>query len=159
MGPRPLSALSAIWLPYIGKNVVVIGARLHGCQTAEFLVKRGRKVTIVDTVSEKEIGDGLIEVFLKPYLLYWLEDKGVEIIPEVKYEEITKKGLTIRTKDGSKRTIEANTIITALPLEPNSEIEENIKGKVKEVYTIGDAKEPHLIFDAVADGARIGHEI
>jgi 2,4-dienoyl-CoA reductase (NADPH2) len=159
MGPRLLSALSAIWLPYVGKNVVVIGARLHGCQTAEFLVKHGRKVTIVDTITEKEIGDGLIEVFLKPYLLYWLEDKGVEIIPEVKYDGITEKGLTIITKDGNKRTIEANTIITALPLEPNAELETNMKGKAKEVYTIGDAKEPHLIFDAVADGAHIGHEI
>jgi 2,4-dienoyl-CoA reductase (NADPH2) len=159
IGPRLLSALSAIWLPYIGKNVVVIGARLHGCQTAEFLVKHGRKVTIVDTVTEKEIGDGLIEVFLKPYLLYWLEDMGVEIIPEVQYNEITKRGLTITTKDGSKRTIEARTIITALPLEPNTELVNSMKDKAKEVYTIGDAKEPHLIFDAVADGARVGYEI
>ena len=158
-GPELLRKLSAIWLPFIGKNVVIMGGRLHGCQTAEFLVKRGRKVTIVDTGTKKEIGDGLIEVFLKPYLLYWLTDHGVQILTEVKYNGITKKGLTLTTKAGIKKTIKADTIITALPLEPNTELVKSMKGKAKEVYAIGDAKEPHLIFDAIADGARIGHEI
>jgi 2,4-dienoyl-CoA reductase (NADPH2) len=158
-GPELLRKLSSIWLPFIGKNVIIMGGRLHGCQTAEFLVKRGRKVTIVDTGTEKEIGDGLIEVFLKPYLLYWLADKGVEIITEAKYKEINKKGLIITTKEGNERTIKVNTIVTALPLEPNTELVNSMQRKAKEVYAIGDAKEPHLIIDAMADGARIGREI
>jgi 2,4-dienoyl-CoA reductase (NADPH2) len=143
----------------IGKNVIIIGGRLHGCQTAEFLVKRGRKVKIVDTGTKKEIGEGLIEVFLKPYLLYWLEDKGVEIITEVSLDRITSKGLSITTKDGVKRNLQANTIITALPMMPNNELVETLKGNTKEFYAIGDAKEPHLIIDAVAEGSRIGHKI
>jgi len=159
VGPQLLRSLSSIWLPYIGRKVVIIGGRLHGCQTAEFLVKRGRKVTIVDEGPKEQIGEGMVEVFLKPYLLYWLADKGVEIIPEVKYKEITSEGLVITTKEGASRTIKADTVITALPLEPNTELEMNMKGKAKEIYVIGDAKEPHLIFDAVADGSRIGHEI
>jgi len=159
VSPQLLRSLSSIWLPYIGRKVVIIGGRLHGCQTAEFLVKRGRKVTMVDEGPREQIGEGMVEVFLKPYLLYWLADKGVEIIPEVKYKEITSEGLAITTKEGASRTIKADTIITALPLEPNTELEMNMKGKAKEIYVIGDAKEPHLIFDAVADGSRIGHEI
>jgi 2,4-dienoyl-CoA reductase (NADPH2) len=136
-----------------------MGGRLHGCQTAEFLVKRGRKVTIVDTGTKAEIGKGLIEVFLKPYLLYWLADKGTEIITKAKYKEINKKGLVITTKEGKVRTIKANTIVTALPLQPNTEFVNSMQGKAKEVYAIGDAKEPRLIIDAVADGARIAREI
>ena len=158
-GPELLRKLSTIWLPSIGKNVVILGGRLHGCQTAEFLLKRGRKVTIVDTGTEKEIGDGLIEVFLKPYLLYWLVDKGVEIITEATYKEINKKGLVIRMKEGRERTITADTIITALPLAPNTAFVDSMRGKAKEVYAIGDAKEPRLIIDAMADGARIAREI
>lgn len=159
MSPKLLRSISAIWLPYVGKNVIIIGARLHGCQTAEFLVKRGRKVTIVDSGTKEQIGEGMLEVFLKPYLLYWLADKGVEIIPEVACNEITKEGLAITTKEGSKRILKADTIITALPLQPNTDLAKSMEGKAKEVYTIGDAKEPHMIFDAVADGSRIGHQI
>ena len=154
-----LAKLSTIWLPFIGKHVVIIGGRLHGCQTAEFLVKRGRRVVIVDSGTQEEIGQGLIEVFLKPYLLYWLEDHGVEMIPEARYNEITGEGLTITTKEGNRRVIKADTIITALPLQANTELEKSMEGKAREVITIGDSKQPGLIFDAIVDGARIGREI
>ena len=36
-----------IWMP-LGKRVVIIGGGIQGCELAEFLVKRGRKVTIVE---------------------------------------------------------------------------------------------------------------
>jgi 2,4-dienoyl-CoA reductase (NADPH2) len=157
--PGTLRKLSGIWLPSIGKNVVIMGGRLHGCQTAEFLVHRGRKVTIVDTGTKAEIGDGLIEVFLKPYLFYWLEDHGVEIIPEVQYKEITRQGLTITTKNGARRVINADTIVTALPLKPNTGLLKKMEGMAKEVYAIGDTRQPGLIFDAIADGARIAREL
>ena len=157
--PEFMNKMSKIYLPNVGKNVVIMGARLHGCQTAEFLVHRGRKVTIVDTGKKEEIGDGLIDVFLKPYLLYWLEDHGVEIIPEVKYNEVNKEGLVITTNDGTRRTIKADTVITALPLKPNADLMKNFNGKAKEVYAIGDADKPGLIFDAMAAGAKIAREI
>lgn len=157
--PGKLRKLSKMWLPNVGKNVVIMGGQLHGCQTAEFLVHRGRKVTIVDSGAKEDIGKGLIDVFLKPYLFYWLEDNGVEIIPEVKYEEITKKGLTVSSQDGTKRLLEADTVITALPLEPNNAFIEAMNGKAKEVYAIGDGKEPGLIFDAIVAGAKIAREI
>jgi 2,4-dienoyl-CoA reductase (NADPH2) len=78
------------------------------------------------------------------------------MLPGVKYEEITDKGLTITTKEGKKQTIEADTIVTALPLLPNTKLLKELDGIVPEVYTIGDCKDPHLIVDAIADGSRIG---
>jgi len=155
-GPRTLRWLSKFWLP-VGKRVVIMGGNIQGCEVAEFLVKRGRKVTIVDTA--KEIGDGLLEIFVKPHLLNWLDEKGVAMLPGVKYEEITEKGLTITTKEGKKQTIEADTIVTALPLLPNTELLKSLNGIVPEVYDIGDCREPHLIVDAIADGARIARAI
>jgi pyruvate/2-oxoglutarate dehydrogenase complex dihydrolipoamide dehydrogenase (E3) component len=134
-----------------------MGGNIQGCQTAEFLVKRGRKVTIVDTV--EEIGDGLLEAFVKPHLLNWLDEKGVAMMPGVKYEEITNQGLTITTKEGKKQILEADTIVTTLPLLPNTELLKELNGIVPEVYSIGDCKNPHLIVDAIADGSRIARAI
>jgi 2,4-dienoyl-CoA reductase (NADPH2) len=150
--PRLLRPLTKVWMP-IGKRVVIMGGNIQGCQTAEFLVKRGRKVTIVDTA--EEIGEGLLEAFVKPHLLNWLDEKGVAMLPGVKYEEITDTGLTITTQEGEKQTLEADTIVTALPLLPNTELLKELDGIVPEVYAIGDCKDPHLIVDAIADGARI----
>ena len=142
----------------LGKQVVVIGGRLHGCQTAEFLVKRGRKVTIVDTCPQEQIGEGLLETFMKPWLLPWLENRGVKILSEVKYEQVNKNGLVITTKDGKKQTLKADKIVTAMPMLADNEFVDSFKGLAKEIYALGDTREPALIFDAVADGAKVARQ-
>jgi 2,4-dienoyl-CoA reductase (NADPH2) len=159
VGPVLLRKLSKIWLPFIGKNVVVIGGRLQGLQTAEFLMKRSRKVTIVDSCPEEQIGDGLLETFMKPWLVAWLKQRDVEIISGVKLEEVTGEGLVITTREGVRQTLKADSIVTALPLQPNPKFFNSMKGKAKEVYAVGDSRDPHLIVDAIADGSRIGREI
>ena len=72
------------------------------------------------------------------------------MIPGVKeYVEITDKGLTIVDREGKKRTIEADTVIPALPLTPNTALLERLKGKTPEIYAVGDCQTPGLIVDAV----------
>lgn len=147
-----LNSLTKIWMP-VGRRVVIMGGAIQGCQTARFLVNRGRSVTIVDTT--EELGDGLLEIYIKPHLFDWLDKKGVVMLPGVKYEEITDQGLVITTKDGKRQTLEADTIVTALPLQPNTALLNELKGVAPEVYAIGDCNDPHLVVNAVGDGARI----
>jgi 2,4-dienoyl-CoA reductase (NADPH2) len=156
---RKLTMIPFAMSLFVRKNVVIMGGRLHGCQTAEYLLHFNRNITIVDEGTEKDIGDGLLEVFIKPYLIYWLKDHGVKFVTEVKYQEVTSKGLVVKTKDGKTELIEADTIITALPLLPNTAILESMKGKAKEIYAIGDANAPGYIVDAIAAGAKIGHSL
>ena len=47
--------------------------------------------------------------------------------------------------------------MTALPLKPNQAAIALAAGRAPEVHTIGDAGDPQLIVDAIADGARVGH--
>lgn len=143
----------------LGKDVVVIGARLHGCQTAEFLVKRGRNVTIVDTCPPDLVGDGLLRTFIKPWLLLWLDDRGVKILPEVTYDEINKEGLVITTKDGVRQTLKADKILTAMPMLPDTRLVDSFQGAANEVYALGDVREPAYIVDAVGEGAKVGRQI
>ncbi len=155
LGPVLLRWLTKFWLP-LGKHVIVIGGEIHGCELAEFLVKRGRQVTIVDT--GENLGAGMI-MHLRQQLLIWFEKKGVKTMTGVKYVEITDKGLTLLNKEGEQQTIEADTIITALPLTPNVELLEIVKTIVPEVYAVGDCRQPGLIVDAIRDGLQVGHNI
>jgi 2,4-dienoyl-CoA reductase (NADPH2) len=157
LGPKTLARLTKFWMP-IGKRVVVIGGRIHGCELAEFLVKRGRKVTVVDTGEAETLGAGIV-AFRKLQLLSWFNKKGVTMMTQVKYVEITDKGLTVITREGKKETIEADSIIPAMPLTPNTELIKSFKGKAKEVYAIGDCKEPELVVGAIAEGSRIARAI
>lgn len=155
LGPKALERLTKFWMP-IGKRVVVIGGTIMGCELAEFLTKRGRKVTLVHT--DEELGEGMTKDDLLR-LLPWMDKKGVAKFTGVRYEEVTDKGLLITTREGKKATLEADTIILALPLLPDADMAKSLEGKVPEIYTIGDCSEPRLMPQAVADGARIGHTI
>ena len=155
-GARMMTKLVNMYLP-VGKKVIIIGGTIQGCETAELLVKNGRKVTIVETGAE--IGEGMLWRLVKPQLLHWLEDKGVEMLAGVKLDEVTNKGLVITDKDGQKRLLEANTIITALPLRPNTELYDKVKDSAPEAYLIGDSKQPGLVVDAIAAGAAVARAI
>jgi 2,4-dienoyl-CoA reductase (NADPH2) len=154
-GPKALQRLTKIWMP-IGKRVVIIGGAIHGCETAEFLIKRGRRVTIVH--DGKSLGEGItIEDQMR--FFPWLDKKGIIQYTEVKYEEVTEKGLVITTKEGEEKTLEADTILVTLPYLPNADAIKSMEGKAPEIYTIGSCGEPGLIVNAIADGARVGHRI
>jgi 2,4-dienoyl-CoA reductase (NADPH2) len=154
-GPRILGWLTKYWLP-IGDKVVVIGSGLHGCEIAEFLIKRGRKVTIVDTAEIVE--EGMLD-FRLGLFLEWYERKDGTLIMGLKGMRITDAGLVITTQDGDERTLQADTIVPTSPLAPNTELLESLEGKAPEIYAIGDCQEPRMIVDAIADGWKIGNQI
>lgn len=148
--------MTKFWIP-LGKRVIIIGGDIQGCELAEYLVKRGRKVTVVDTSEEL---CALMPIRNKIKLLKWLPKKGAVLIGGIKeYVEITKEGLTIITSGGKRETIKADSIVTALPLKPDTELSKALEGKVPEVYNIGDCREPRLIIDAIADGYRIAKSL
>jgi 2,4-dienoyl-CoA reductase (NADPH2) len=154
--PEQIRDLTRFYMP-IGRKAIVIGGAIQGAELAEFLTKRGRKVTVVET--KPTIGDGMVDA-LQCYLLIWFRKKGVTLISGVKeFVEITDKGLTIVTNDGKRQTLEADSIVTALPLTPNNELLNGLKGKVPEVYAVGDCREPLLIADAIGTGLRTAREI
>jgi 2,4-dienoyl-CoA reductase (NADPH2) len=154
--PYTIRNLTRYYMP-LGKKVVVIGGAIQGCELAEFLSKRGRQVTVVET--GERLGEGMVDAMMD-YLFNWFKIKGVRLISGVKeYVGITDKGLKIVDRDGQKQTIEADSIATALPLTPNNELLEKLKEKVPEVYAIGDCREPLLIADAIGTGSRTAREV
>ena len=155
-GPKTLRSLTRFYLP-VGKRVIIMGGRLQGSEVAEFMVKRGREVTLVDTAKSWE--DERLPRMRTWRLSRWFAKKSVKLMTEVKYEEITEEGLTITAKDGKRQTLEADNIIPVMPLAPNTELVESLQGKVPEVYSVGDCREPRLIREAIGDGYRIARGI
>ena len=154
--PQTLRKFSKLYMP-LGKRVIVIGGAIQGCELAEFLTMRGRSVTIVE--KNEMIGEGMVDALLD-HLMIWFRKKGVKLIGGVReYVEITESGLTIIDRDGRKQTLEADTIVSALPLTPENSLLEGLRAKVSEVYDIGDCSNPALIEDAIGTGFRTAREI
>jgi pyruvate/2-oxoglutarate dehydrogenase complex dihydrolipoamide dehydrogenase (E3) component len=154
-GTKFLEWATHYYLP-IGKNVIVIGAGLHGTETAEFLIKRGRKVTIVEP-SDK-IGEGVLD-FRFGLLMDFFSRHKVQIISAAKNLEITDKGVSFTDKDGKKQSLTADTVVPTSPLKSNTALLKEIEGKVPELHLIGDAKEPRMIVHAIREGYQTAKKI
>ena len=107
--------LSQFYLP-IGKKVIIIGGQMHGCETAEFLVKLGRQVTVIET--SEALGQGAPQVS-RPRLLWWLAKKGALLLSGATILEIDK-GVKIITKEGERQELTADTIMAVMPPTPNT---------------------------------------
>jgi 2,4-dienoyl-CoA reductase (NADPH2) len=149
MKPGLIKSLSRIWLP-IGSSVVIMGGGIHGLETAEFLARRGRKITIVTEAAA--LDDERWSSMQNLRLINWLKAKGVTILTGVKFNSITGDGLSINTKEGETRTIKGDSIIPATELAPNTGLLETLRDKVPELFMIGDCTQPGIIMDAIANG-------
>jgi 2,4-dienoyl-CoA reductase (NADPH2) len=149
--PPMLERLTRIWMP-VGNRVIVIGGDIRGCQLAEFLTKRKRQVTIVH--ADEALGEGIpIEDQMR--LFPWFDRKGVVRFTGVQYEKITDEGLLIKTREGEKKTLKADTYIVVMPMLPNTEAVHRLSSMGKEAHAIGSCTIPGLIVDAIAEGRRL----
>ncbi|MBE0596741.1 MAG: FAD-dependent oxidoreductase [Desulfuromonadales bacterium] len=155
--PTTLEKLTRIWMP-VGKTVVVTGGTLHGCELAEFLTKRQRKVTLIHNGPASELGEGMTGDDLMN-LWPWMEKKGVVINADVQYREVTDRGLVVTDPDGRERLIEVDNVCTTQDFAPNYEALGRLGQLVPETYNVGSSEKPGLIVDAMREGARVGYAI
>ncbi len=157
--PYKLSKATEHWMPGIGKSVIVMGGDVKAVQLSEFLVKRGRKLTIVCEEDDMTFGEGLARLH-NFKLVDFFAKNGVEVIKKAAFKEITKNGLTFTTEDGKERTVAADSIIPVHPLKANDNLKESLQGKVSEIYSVGACKKPaSLIVDVVEDAAEVAFSI
>jgi 2,4-dienoyl-CoA reductase (NADPH2) len=154
-GAKALERMTKLWMP-IGKNAVIMGGGIQGCETAEFLIKRGRMVTITEPTNEVGTGIPLLQWEL---LHPWLLRKGATILTGVKYEKVTDRGLVVTDREGTVRTLEADSVMVTLPLRPNPGLYSALRGKVPELHLIGDSRQPGLIIDAITAGFELGRTV
>jgi len=137
----------------VGNRVVVIGGEMVGCETAEFLAEKGKRVTVTRRGPEMALGVGLS---LRSFFLDRLVEKGVTLLAAISYNKVTPGGLVVTTKEGEKKTIEADTIVLAAGSIPEKKLYEDIKRKVPEIHLAGDCVAPRTILEAITDGYRVG---
>jgi 2,4-dienoyl-CoA reductase (NADPH2) len=66
-----------------------------------------------------------------------------------------KDGGAIIDHDGKEKELEADTIVVAIGLEARSKLHDELKGRVEELYAIGDCVRPRKVLDAIWEGFRI----
>ncbi len=154
-GPELLHKLTHLFLP-VGRHVVILGGRIEGLQGAAFLVKRGRRVTVLE--EGEAIGGGIPPRYLDR-LLPWLRGKGVEILDGIRYESLSPEGVRILDKEGKARVISGDTYMVLTSQAPNEALMQAAKGlpKAPQIFRVGSAngfKGGSLIVDALETARR-----
>ena len=113
-----LERLTRLWMP-VAKSAVVMGGTLHGCELAEFLVKRGREVVIAHDGPASELGEGMTKDDLEN-LWPWFKLKHVTVWSETEYREIVDRGLMVQVPDKRVFVLEGKDIMTTQDWGPNT---------------------------------------
>ncbi|MBN2224904.1 MAG: FAD-dependent oxidoreductase [Deltaproteobacteria bacterium] len=161
----------------IGKRVVIVGGSATGCETAHYLTsmgvpdpeaftflmyhnaedplyamellhKPGREVVVIDMVDR--MADNVSKT-ARWSLMKSLKVMGVKLMPGTKLLEITDDAVVVETGKG-KETIPADTVIIAVGARSVNELAASAQKDGVSVITIGDAKAPRKITDAVREG-------
>jgi 2-enoate reductase len=143
----------------VGATVAIIGGGLVGCETALWLAKQGKKVTIIEMLG------GLMQAGLpvpwpnKSMLLDLLEFNKVSIIPNTTVLEVTEKGVTLINNRFTKSTLQADTVILAVGLKADQELYNSLVDKVPDIHLIGDARQAQNIMYAIWDANELARSI
>jgi 2,4-dienoyl-CoA reductase-like NADH-dependent reductase (Old Yellow Enzyme family)/thioredoxin reductase len=146
-----------VWVPIrldlSPAKVVVVGGGELGAEVADLLAEGNKAVTIVASTEDIALE---VNTMLRPALMSRLAFNGAMIITEARVKEITEDGV-IYEKDGCEETITGmDAVVLAVGVKPSTMLAEQVKGKVAELYIIGDAKEQRKALDAIAEGANAG---
>jgi len=139
----------------VGDRTVIIGGGMVGCETAEFLVQKGKKVTIVEMLPR--IGNDLGANY-RPFVMMRLSEADIRMETKVKVEEITNEGVR-GNRDGTSEFFAGDSVVLAVGFESNKGLAEELKGKVASLYVVGDCVEPRRIREAIHDAWKISMAI
>lgn len=140
----------------VGQNVLVVGGGMVGSETADYLGEHLHNVTIIEMLPEIAIDE---QDDVKYYLLERLKKWGVKAITNATVKEFLDDGV-IYDKDGKDERITGfDSIVLAMGAKAYNPLEEKIKGKVLEIYVIGDAVKARKALEAIEEAARIAVKI
>jgi 2,4-dienoyl-CoA reductase (NADPH2) len=138
-----------------GENVVVIGGGGVGCSTSAMLAERGKKVTMVEMLGK--IGSD-IGISTRWNVILYLRQKGVKILTETKAVEIKKGSIVVEGKEGTYE-IPCDTSVIAVGTRSSNGLMDELTGKVKEIYKVGDCECPAKALDAIKSAADLALKI
>ncbi len=133
----------------VGKEVVVVGGGMVGCEVADFLSEKGKHITVVEMLPRLAAD---MVALLRSQLLSRLRTNGVSTFAGANVREISDGGLTLVDAKGKQQAVHADTIIIACGGKPRRELYDALTGAIPEVHLAGDALKPGTIQEAVARG-------
>jgi len=152
--PERLASLTHHYMP-VGKRVAILGGGLVGIELAEFLVDRGRIVTVL------EQGATLAAEMAHPRrwrVLTDLREHGAELLTDAEVLEVTDTQVYYRRNE-TEQAVEADCVLIAAGLTGDVSVSEQMRAAGLSPVAIGDCTGVGYLEGAMADGFHAGHAV
>lgn len=151
---QALQSLSKLWMP-LGKQVVIVGGGLVGLELAEFLLARGRQVTVLEPGTHP--GPEL------PIVRRWRVVEAVTAHGTLKLKatvrEITRDAVLWQDAKGVEQSTPADSVVLAIGAEADDRVATALAACGVPVHRIGDCAGVNYIEGAMHDGNRVGRSV
>lgn len=138
----------------VGQRVLVVGGGTTGLETAEFLAERGKEVVVVEQL--KRVGADMGGT-VRWHLMNRFKGQKIQIFNSTQIKEIRPQGEVVVSLSGGEETWKGfDAIVLACGIKSRNEVAQEIEGKAKEVYVIGDAAKTQKGLEAMREGAEAG---
>jgi 2,4-dienoyl-CoA reductase (NADPH2) len=139
-----------------GEKVVVLGGDRMGLVASEVLAEQGKTVSVIEEGGR--MGSDVIPTW-KWRHDKWIKEFSIQVYTASRVEEISERGVRIKTKEGEETFIEADTIVQAGPRKAQQDLLGLLEFSVDELYIVGDALRPRSIHNAIHEGFKVGVRI
>jgi 2,4-dienoyl-CoA reductase-like NADH-dependent reductase (Old Yellow Enzyme family)/thioredoxin reductase len=133
----------------IGKNVVMVGGGLVGCETGLHLAKTGHHVTVIemlDSLAGESFG------MYREALMAEMDKCDVIGKTKTRCVEITSGGVKAENEDGKQELIAADTVVYALGMKANNTAGLRSAAGEIPVFEVGDCVRAATVAEAIEEG-------
>ena len=141
----------------VGKRVVIIGAGLVGLEVADYLVEKGRDITLLEMLptTPPDIGNANRIYFENKFA-----ENGIEIHFGAKVERIDEDGIVYTQKGWTRKLMGIDTVVLATGAVAENSLEKRLRNEKRfSVFAVGDCVKARTVMEAIYEGSKIGREI
>lgn len=153
---KTVSAWEVLKGAVVGKRVVIVGGGMVGCETAEYLMEKGKNVTVIEMLPE--IASDVARHTTRVLLLERFKKSTIKVLVNAKALALSKSGLEVNVK-GKKIIVAADTFVVATGTDSDDSLAANIPAGPWKAIRIGDCNRPARLIDAINQASYIARLI
>jgi 2-enoate reductase len=142
-----------------GRNVLVLGGGLIGCETALWLAQQGKKVVISEILKDVLSSGIPVQHMNRLMLLDLLRFHGVEINTSISSLEAAEGGVLLLNGNFQKKFAQADTIVIAVGMKSQQDLYSALRAELPNLFLIGDSRIPQNVMNAVWDAYEVSRMI
>ncbi len=135
----------------LGENIMILGGGDIGCETAEWVYRPGKYITIVDIAAD--ILSNMKKI-PKERMLVRLKQKGITILTETSLISIENNEAMLRNVDGTEQRLKTDHVIVSVGSISERSLAKQLEGQIDDVYVVGDAANIGNLGSALRDATK-----